>query len=167
MEGLTIFIAITAAAVVLQAAILVAMYLAVRKTSARMEILSTEVKGKVLPMVDTANAMLTEMRPKLENLVSNANYASDKVRSQVERLDATVTDAIDRTRLQIIRADELLTRTMDKVENATDVVHKTVVSPVRQFSGLMQGISAGFESLFSGRRHRRNGSPVPQDEMFI
>jgi hypothetical protein len=46
------------------------------------------------------------------------------------------------------------------------MVHKTVVSPVRQLSGLVQGIASGLEFLIGGRR-KRNGVPVPQDEMFI
>jgi len=89
------------------------------------------------------------------------------VREQMERLDATVSDAIDRTRLQVIRADELLNRTLDRVESTTDLVHKTVLSPVRQLSGLVQGITSGLEFLIGGKRRQRNGIPVPQDEMFI
>ena len=87
-------------------------------------------------------------------------------------MDATVNDAVDRARLQIIRADELLSRTLDRVEETSDMVHRTVVSPVRQFAGLIQGVTAGIEFLL-GRRDRRNGGsrearrPVPQDEMFI
>ena len=49
-------------------------------------------------------------------------------------------DVIDRARLQVIRADELLNRTMDRVEETTDMVHRTVVSPVRQLSGLMPSV---------------------------
>ena len=89
------------------------------------------------------------------------------VRSQMERLDATVSDVIDRARLQIIRSDELLTRTIDRVEETTDMVHKTVVSPVKQLSGLMQGVTAGLDFLLGAKRRRRNGVGVPQDEMFI
>jgi hypothetical protein len=89
------------------------------------------------------------------------------VRGQVERLDATVSDAIDRTRLQVIRADELLNRTLDRVETTTDLVHNTVISPVRQLAGLVQGITTGLEFLIGARRRRRNGVPAPQDEMFI
>ena len=62
--------------------------------------------------------------------------------------------------------DELLNRTLDRVESATDLVHKTVLSPVRQLSGLVQGITSGLEFLIGSRR-KRNGVPVPQDEMFI
>ena len=47
MENLTpLFIALTGAAVVLQAGLLAAMYLALRKTSARVEAIGTEVKTK-------------------------------------------------------------------------------------------------------------------------
>ncbi len=90
------------------------------------------------------------------------------MRNQLARIDATLTDALDRTRLQVIRADELLNRTMDKVEETSEVVHKTVISPLRQVNGLMSAISTGVE-VFLGqkRRHPKNGAGVPQDEMFI
>lgn len=166
MDYLPIFIACTAAAVVIQAGILVAMYLAVRQTAARLEALATEVRTKILPAAEVAHSMLLEFRPHLQTLVTNVSESSILVRAQIERLDATVNDAIDRTRLQVIRADELLNRTLDRVESTTDMVHKTVVSPVRQLSGLVQGIASGLEFLIGGRR-KRNGVPVPQDEMFI
>lgn len=167
MENLTIFIALTAAAVVIQAGILVAMYLAVRQSSARLEALASEVRTKVLPTAELAQSMLTELRPRIETLVTNASESSTVLRTQLERLDATVNDVIDRTRLQIIRADELVGRTLDRVEQTTELMHKTVVSPVRQVSGVVQGVMAGFEFFFAGKRRARNGSPVAQDEMFI
>jgi hypothetical protein len=173
MENLTlVFIAVTAAAVVLQAFILVFMYLSMRKSSARMEAVALEVKAKAVPALETAQAMLTELRPKLSVIADNLMETTISVRSQVERMDATVSDAVDRARLQVIRADELLSRTLDRVEETSDMVHKTVVSPVRQFSGLIQGVTAGIEFLLGGRGRRNGGSresrrPVPQDEMFI
>jgi len=171
-EKLTIFIALTAFAVLLQAGVLAAMYFAMRKSSQRMEALAKEVEAKVLPAVDQAHAMVTEFRPKLNVIVENLEDMTTRARSQVQRVDATVSDALDRARLQVIRGDELLSRTLDRVEQTSEIVQKTVVSPVRQISGLMQGITVGLEFLFS-RRGRRNGGgrqdrrPVPQDEMFI
>jgi hypothetical protein len=173
MENLTmVFIAVTAAAVLLQAGILTALYLAVRKSSARMEAMAAEVKIKAVPTLETAQAMLTELRPRLTVIADNLMETTISVRSQVDRVDATVSDAVDRARLQVIRADELLSRTLDRVEETSDMVNKTVVSPVRQFSGLIQGITAGIEFLLGGRGRRNGGSrearrPVPQDEMFI
>ena len=165
---LKIFIAVTTFAVVVQAGILVGLYLAVRKSTARMEALATEVKSRVLPTVETAQNLMVELRPKIDVISNNLAESSDLVRNQLGRLDATVTDVLDRARLQVIRADELLNRTMDKVEETSDVVHKTVISPLRQVNGLMAAISTGVD-VFLGqkRRHPRNGGGVPQDEMFI
>jgi|SRR5580658_1819827 methyl-accepting chemotaxis protein len=173
MENLTsVFIALTGAAVVLQAGILVALYWSVRKSSARMEALALEVTTKALPALETAQEILTELRPKLTVIADNLTETTHSVRAQVERMDATVNDAVDRARLQIIRGDELLTRTLDRVEETSEMVHRTVVSPVRQFSGLIQGLTAGLEFLLGNRGRRNGGSrearrPVPQDEMFI
>jgi hypothetical protein len=172
MDKLSVFILLTGIAVMLQAGILAAMYFAMRKSGERMEALAQEVKTKVLPAVEEAQAVLHEFRPKWETIADNLELSTTVVRKQVERMDATVSDVVDRARLQVIRADELLTRTLDRVEQTSDMVHKTVVSPVRQLSGLMQGITAGLEFLFSGRgsrngRGREERRPVPQDEMFI
>ena len=165
---LKFFIAVTTIAVAVQAGILVALYVAVRKSTERMEALATEVKSKVLPTVETAQSMLEELRPRIDVISVNVAESSNLLRNQLGRLDATVTDALDRTRLQVIRADELLNRTMDKVEETSEFVHKTVVSPLRQVNGLMAAISTGVD-VFLGqkRRHPRNGGGVPQDEMFI
>ncbi len=169
---LTIFIALTAAAVLLQACVLAAMFFTMRKTSAHITSLATEVKSKILPAVVQVQAMLTELSPKLQLITDNLAETTTTLTAEVKRVDATVNDVIDRSRLQIIRADELLTRTMDRVEQTSDMVHKTVISPVRQVSGLMQGLTVGLEFLFRNRA-RKNGSsrqerrPVPQDEMFI
>ncbi len=173
MDKLTpVFIFLTGAAVMLQAGILLAMYLAMRKSGQRMEALATEVKTKVLPTIEQAEAMLSEVRPKLQAITDNLQDATTVLRDQVERADATVKDALDRGRLQIIRADELLTRTLDRVEQTSDMIHQTVISPVRRLSGLLQGITVGLDFLFGGRGRRNGGSredrrPVPQDEMFI
>ncbi len=172
MDNLTpVFIALAGLAVLLQAGVLVAIYVAIRKSSTRMEALATEVKGKVLPTVERAEVILTDIRPKLQVIAENLQESTILLRDQVQRADATVKDAMDRGRLQIIRADELLTRTLDRVEQTSDMVHNTVISPVRRLSGLVQGLTVGLEFLFGGRGRRNGGSrerrPVPQDEMFI
>ena len=165
---LRIFIAVTTFAIVIQAGILVGLYLAVRKSTAKMEGLATDFKSKVLPTIETAQSMLVELRPKIEAMTANVSESSVVVRNQINRLDATLTDVLDRTRLQVIRADELLNRTMDRVEETSEVVHKTVLSPLRQVNGFMTAISTGVEVFFGQRRRQpKNGMGVPQDEMFI
>jgi hypothetical protein len=173
MDKLTpLFIFLTGAAVMLQAGILLAMYLAMRNSASRVEAIAADVKAKMLPTLEQTQLFLTEIGPKLHVIADNLQDSTTLLRDQVLRVDATVKDAMDRGRLQIIRADELVTRTLDRVEETSDMVHQTVISPVRRLSGLVQGLTVGLEFLF-GSRGRRNGNnreerrPVPQDEMFI
>jgi methyl-accepting chemotaxis protein len=172
MDKMSLFVALTGIAVLLQAGVLLAMYIAMRKSTQQLEILASDVKTKLMPTLTQAQEIITALRPKVEIIVENVAETTTTLREEVNRMDATVNDVIDRARLQVIRADELLSRTLDRVEHTSEVVHKTVVSPVRQISGLVQGITAGLEFLFS-RSTRRNGGgreerrPVPQDEMFI
>ena len=163
---LIVFIAMTAGAVLLQAGILLGMFFAVRKTSATVESLAAEVKTRVLPTAELAHAMMSDLRPKIETLVDNVSVSTTVLRAQLERIDATLTDIVDRTRLQVIRADEFVTSTMDKLEETRESVQRTVVSPVRQISGLMHGLTVGVEAFFN-RRRSRNSPTVQQDEMFI
>jgi uncharacterized protein HemX len=164
----SLFIIVTAIAVVIQAGILVSLFVAVRQTGKRVETLAAEVKTKALPTMETAQAMLVELRPRITDIVANVDQSARMARAQMERLDATVSDVVDRTRLQVIRADELVNRTLDRVEETTDMVHQTVISPIRQLAGLLTGLSAGLE-YFLGRKRRqsRDGVGVPQDELFI
>jgi len=172
MDKMTVFIALTGIAVLLQAGVLLAMYLAMRKTTSDLQALATEVRTKVMPSIDQAQQIIAEVRPKIEIIADNIRDTSVTVKSQIQRVDAAVNDVVDRARLQVIRADEVLSRTLDRVEHTSEVVQRTVVSPVRHISGLMQGITVGLEFLFAGRSRRNGGGreerrPVPQDEMFI
>jgi hypothetical protein len=110
--------------------------------------------------------MIVELRPKIETVADNVSVSTTMLRTQLERIDATLTDIVDRTRLQVIRADEFVNSTMDKLEETREAVQRTVVSPVRQISGLMHGVTAGVEAFFS-RRRPRPAPNVQQDEMFI
>ena len=178
-DNLTLFIAVTAAAVVLQMLILLAMYMAVRKLSARMEALANKVEDttstvmpKLLPLLENAQSMQQEFKgfmevakPKIDVVLDNLSHITTTARGSVERIDATVNDAGDRVRLQVIRGDEMVTRTLDRVEETSEKVQHTVMSPLRQVSGIVQAISVGFGSFFGSQRRRRNGGP--SDEMFI
>jgi hypothetical protein len=163
---LIVSIVVTGVAVLIQMGILLGMFIALKKTTGKVELLSEDIRTKVLPTAQLVQEMLAELRPKIFTVVDNVSASTTAVRNQVERLDATLTDIVDRTRLQVIRADEFVNHTMDKLEETREAVQRTVVSPVRHLSGLMHGLQVGFEA-FLGRRREQNGAPAQQDEMFI
>ena len=73
---LRVFIAVTTFAIVIQAGILVGLYLSVRKSTAKMEALATEVKEKALPTMETVQSLLVELRPKIETITTNVAESS-------------------------------------------------------------------------------------------
>ncbi len=167
MEHLDIFIAVTAAAVLLQAIVLLAIFFSLRKTSAKVEALTTQVQTNVMPVVREASALMAGSREKIEGVVADIAATTGMVRGQVERIDATLSDFVDRARLQVIRADEVVGRTLDRVDDVSEAVHSKVISPVRQLSGIVSGLTVGFDALFRRARRRGNGTGVPEDELFV
>ncbi len=167
---LKVFIAATAVAVVLQLVILIALFVSVKKTTERMEKMAGEVQARTLPLLDMANGVLSDVRPRLDVITTNLADTTVTMKKQMERLEVTVNDIVDRTRLQVIRADEMVSRTLDKVEETTDMVHHTVVSPVRQVGGVVQGITAAL-SVFLGQKRRRTkgarAGATHDEELFI
>lgn len=178
-DKLTVYIAVLTACLVLQTIVIVAAAIAMLKLRSRMEAMAgrlEEARGilqtRVLPVLDDAKIMQQEIkaffdaaRPKIETLLDNASRISTTTRASVERMETTFNDAVDRVRLQVIRGDEMLTRTMDRIEETSEKVQHTVMSPVRQVSGIVHALSIGFGNYFHQQKRRRNGGP--SDEMFI
>jgi hypothetical protein len=167
------FIVIAAVAIVLQLAVLFAMVMSIKKTTEHMEKMAAEVQARTLPILEMANSILSDTKPRLDIITNNLAETSVMMKKQMERLETTVDDIVDRTRLQVIRADELVTRTLDKVEETTETVHHTVISPVRKVSAVVQGITSAI-GIFTGstkRRQRKEGErarkATPEEELFI
>ena len=152
-------------ALVVQIALLAAVLMAVKSSTKRLESLADEVQKRALPTLDAAQELMTNVKPRIEEIISNAAESSATLKTQIDRLDNTITDIVDRTRLHVIRADNLVGRTMDRVEETTDLVHTTVISPIRHISGIVQGLTAGLFSLL-GRQGKSTGNGQ-RDEMFI
>jgi hypothetical protein len=171
-DKLTIFIAVTAAAVVLQMLILAAMFFTLRKLSAFAEQQGQELSSRVLPLLEQTKKLTTDVqglletaRPKVDVILDNASVISTTARGQTEKIDAALTAFTDRARLQAIRVDEIVTRTFDRVEDTSAKVQHTVLSPFKHLNGVLQGIGIGLETLFQKSGQPRNGKH--NDEMFI
>lgn len=164
---LKIFIYATAVAVILQMIILLVLLISLRKTSAKMEALAGEIHGRAMPMLASAESLLSDSRGKVEIVMGNLVATTTTLKTQMDRLDVTINDIVDRTRLQVIRADDIVTRTLDRVEQTTEIVQHTVVSPVRQISGIVQGLSVGVSAFFGHNRRRRPTRATQDEELFI
>ncbi len=169
---LTIFIAVTALAVLIQMGILIGMFVSLKKTSARVEALADEIHRRGMPVLDALNTLLVESRVNVGNITSNLAVATAGIKKQVAHLNEALDEVVDRARLQVIRGDQIVGRTLDKVEQTTEMMHDTLISPVKQVAAIIQGLSAGVEYFFGRKGDRRPASreavsASQEEEMFI
>jgi hypothetical protein len=138
MHYLPIFVGVTAAAVLIQIGILLALFVAVRQSTSRMELLASEVKSKVMPIAGSAKVMLAELKPKITAIAANVGDTTNIVRSEIEHVDAAVGEVAVRTDLQVIRAKGLLNRAKNHMYEISGLTSR-VFLPVRRLSELVQG----------------------------
>ncbi len=170
-DKLTIAIWVIGAAVVLQMLLLAGMAFTLGKLSKRLQTIAADAQSRVFPLLEEARPVLENVkslletaRPKVDVILDNVANVSTTARADLERVDVTLHDLLDRVRLQVIRVDELVTHTIDKVEETGDKVQHTVLSPVRQVSGVLSGLSAGMSAFFKAQKRSRS---APNEEMFI
>jgi hypothetical protein len=157
-----LFTAITSFGVLLQAFVLLAMFLAVRRLANRIQVITDELRPHVLPVVVTTRNLVEEVSPKLKVAATNVMEASHTLRSQAEHVTATVDDVLSKANAQANRVDEMVTASIDSAAHATGAVQHAFAVPVRQASALFAGIKAGFDVLL-GKNH---SSPPPMDEGY-
>ena len=119
-DKLTIFIAVTSAAVVLQMLILAGMYFTLRTLSTHLKTTADEFKAQAFPLLENGKAIQADIKriletsaPKVELVLDNAAAITTTAHAGIERVESTMNDILDRARLQVIRADEMVTRAMD------------------------------------------------------
>src|SRR6266853_1995557 len=146
------FVVVTAVAVVLQAIVLVALFLQLRRTAARVQILVEDVS------------------PRVSGIVADAAELTRLARGQAQKVDRILTETMERLRLQLIHVDQILTGAMEAVEEGGSRLRDPVWGPVGKASAIIRGIQTGLE-FFRAARHGPQSSEQPaeqQDEgMFI
>ena len=153
--ALTVFIAVTSVAVVLQMAILLALYLNLRRTSAQMENIALDFQRRVRPIIENTRDVLADATPKLKEITSNLTEVSATLKKQTTTLGDTAVEMAVRAKNKMVRADDMITHTLERIEKTTGVVQNSVLTPVRRVNGILQGISVGIGAFLNQKREVR------------
>jgi hypothetical protein len=78
-----------------------------------------------------------------ENLVETSHM----VRSKAAEFDVTATDLNNKARAQAARVDGMVTAVLNTTSEISESLQKAVKVPVRELSGLVNGLKAGIEVL--------------------
>jgi len=165
-DWLPFFVAVTALAVVLQMAILAAMYFQIRRMSEQMTRILGDFQSRMNPILTRLQMLLEDTQPRLSGMVADVSEIVHLARGQAQKVDRVFTEAVDRLRVQLIHADQILSGTMEAVEVAGSKIRRTVLGPVQQASALIKGIQAGLE-FFRARGRGREGAADQDEGLFI
>jgi len=160
LEGLlTLFVAITALAVMTQAGVLVAIYIMSKRLSAQVDRFLKDTREMMAPL----KAITENLRSASANVVELGISA----REQFRRVEAMVTDTGEVLNTQLQRLDRVSQDVVERIGETADLVQGSVVRPVREVAAVIKGVSRGFEALLF-RKNRRSVDQARQDEeLFI
>jgi methyl-accepting chemotaxis protein len=176
-----ICIAVTALAVLLQAAVLIAMYLALRKSIGSLREEVEDLRSSLMPMVDKSRELIDNSRvlvdstrrlfarvaPKAEATASDVARVARGLREQTEELESAAQEILARVRIQTSRMDAMTTSGLDALDRAGSFVAETVGKPARQLSGLVAAAKAIVESLRAPAHEPRRARLSGDEDTFI
>jgi hypothetical protein len=168
-----LFVVVTALAIVLQAIVLIALFVQLRRTAARVEQTVADLNTKVTPLIMRVQILVDEISPRISGIVADASEISRLARGEAQRIDRILSEALERLRMQLIHVDHILTGAMEAVEEAGSHLRQTVWGPVVKATAMIRGVQAGIEFFKTARRRRSpidrvEASAEQQDEgMFI
>lgn len=164
------FVIVTGAAVVVQAIVLIALFVQLRRTAARVEQTIAEINTRLAPILSRLQVLVEDVSPRISGIVADASELTRMARSQAQKVDRILSETLERIRMQLIHIDQILTGAMETVEEAGARLKETVWGPIMNATALIRGIQAGLE-FFRTTRQRREPVEQPteqQDEgMFI
>jgi hypothetical protein len=159
---LAIAVAISSLSMLAHALATVGLYRSVR----RMEADIRPLIPKAAATLESAQKTLNETLVHVNELSVKAHGVLDASKESLDSFAATRDELTGRLRAQAERLELVLDDTFSRVHDVVGVVHKGVMTPVREVSGILSGIRTAFQTLLRGRRPSVDRA-THDEEMFI
>lgn len=159
---LTIFVFVSAAALIIQAGLLFGIYKSSRSLSDNLQ----RLMPKLDSLLQTSQLTVEESRKQITEISTRTNDILEVTKRQLVRLDEVLEDATTRARVQLDRVELVLDDTMSRVQDTVAIVHNGVLKPLKEIQGVAAGLRAAFFFLLRGRRTNPANATV-DEEMFI
>jgi hypothetical protein len=153
---------VSATALVLQAALLLALYKSFKEIRVQMEVIA----GHTQSFLDSALKNLELSRKQISDVASKTTEVLDLARKQLVRVDGLLGDVTSRARVQIERADLIVEDALARLNETVDLFNRGILRPVREINAVAAGIQAGLRFLLSRRRLTPERA-TSDEEMFI
>ena len=167
MSGwLEVFIVIATLAIVIQMAILLAMFIQLRTAIGTFSRIALQLQAKMDPILTRTNRILEDSEERIASIMGDGAEIARVARSQAQKVDRVFSDMVERLRIQVVRADHILTGALEVIEETGTTFRAKVWKPVHQASAVLKGIKAGLEFIRSGKRPESDAA-TQDEELFI
>jgi hypothetical protein len=157
---LIVFVALTGVAVLLQACVLLAIYISLRKAAKSTMEVTQDLKATVLPMVHSTRALVERVTPEIISISAGVAELTEMLKRETRGVSFSAAEIMQRVSLQSKRMDAMLTNGLNLVERAGEVVESAVAAPVRQVNGIVAAFHAIVDTYRSFPPRRK---PVQSD----
>jgi hypothetical protein len=166
---LTVFVALAALAMMIQAAMLVGLALTARKIQSIIAELMPQINSIIGVSKKTADVTLrtVEGAEKHIDKIGAASVAIlDSTKQQVGKIDELLSDATTRAKVQLERAEMVLDDSMGRAHETVSIIQRSILRPVREINGVIVGLRTSLAYLGKGSRPTVDHATA-DEEMFI
>jgi hypothetical protein len=160
---LMIFVGMVAFALIVQAIALIAMAVGAAKARKRALEIVEEVRIKVTPILDNTHVFIQDNAPKVKIITENLVETSHVVRAKAQEFDVTASDLNSKARAQAARVDGIVTSALNTTTDVAESIQRGIKVPIREVSGIFNGVKAGLDVLVKGFGSGRAKTPRDTD----
>jgi hypothetical protein len=161
---LMIFVGMVAIAMVGQAVALIIMAIGAAKARKRGLEIAEDLRVKVMPIITGTHELIRDNSPKLKVITENFVETSHIIRSKAQDFDVTASDLNAKTRAQAARVDGMVTTVLNTTVEITDSIQRGIKVPVRELTGMLNGLKAGLDVLVGRAKGFGSGrANIPRD----
>lgn len=142
-----ILVAGMALAVLFQAIMLLAAFIALRKLAKSIREEIEDLRSSVMPLIDNTRNLITRLAPKIEETTNDLAVLTRALRDQTADVQSAANEILARARRQASRVDLMLSSVLDAVDRTSAFMADTVAKPMRQLSAFLASAKAVVESL--------------------
>lgn len=164
---LLVFVAVTGLAVLLQALVLFAIFLTLRKTAGKLQEQIDELRSSVMPVVTSTQNLLASVGPKVESVAKDLAEISGRLRVQSAEMQITAGEFMAHLQKQSSRIDAMMTDILDTFDRVSRVLTDTVNIPIRQISAIAAFAKAAIGALRSGTAQPRPTRTAADKDLFV
>ena len=140
------------------------MFVGARKTQKKLMELADDVRLHALPVIMSSRELLQDVTPKLKIITENLTATSATLRTKADQVGGFVGDVTGRAQAQASRVDGMVKGTLDQITYAVQAIEHGIAAPVRQVSGILNGLRAGVDVM---RKKTPDNHLDPEDDLFV